>query len=100
MAKLNLTIQQVRKAVETKPGAGNVKIRGTGEMQAWIIVDGKKVARVTIPHGKGPLKKGTAKNICNSLKLSTKQCVDFIQCPMSGKEYIELLRQKIQEGLL
>nr|BAL54675.1 hypothetical protein HGMM_F17E10C05 [uncultured Acetothermia bacterium]BAL58339.1 hypothetical protein HGMM_OP1C034 [Candidatus Acetothermum autotrophicum] len=100
MAKLNFTIHQVRKAVERKAGAEHVVIRNTGEMQAWIIVDGKRVTRVTIPHGRGPLKKGTAKSICNSLKLNTKQCTDFIQCPMSGKDYIKVLRQKIKDGVL
>jgi len=87
-----------RRAIERKLGPSCV--RGSKELNYWLELDGKKVTRVTVTKSNDELRVGTQASIRNQLRLSRQQFDDLILCPMSGSGYYELLREKVEAGLL
>lgn len=76
--------------------------RSRGENNKWIVIDDKKVTRVTWPnkgHG-GNVSVGTENSIRKQLKLDKPNFARFVECPMDRNEYIEFLRQKIRNNQL
>ena len=63
-------------------------------------MDGKKVTRVTVTESNDELRAGTQASIRNQMRLSREQFDDLVLCPLSGSGYYELLRKKIEVGLL
>ena len=97
MSKYNFTIQELTSAISKKL---NLQFRIGKERNAWYELDGKKILRVTIPKGRGQVKIGTANSIRNQIKLSIEQYGDLIRCPISGKDYESIIREKIERGIL
>jgi hypothetical protein len=87
--KLNYNKQEVAHAIETKLRS---KPRSKTENNVWYILDGKKVLRVTYPHGRGVLPHGTANNIISQLKLDKSQFKELVKCPLSGSDYEKIIR--------
>lgn len=81
--------QDVRRAVEGKSG-GIRKSRK--EVNLRIYLNGKRVGRVTVPKGRGPLHPTTAKKIRDQLKLNPDEFREFVRCPLTGPDYEERLR--------
>ena len=82
---------------------GKVKLdfRHGKERNAWFVLDGEKRLRVTAPkEHSGNVPVGTAKAIRKQLKLTTSQFLELVACPMTGEDFRDLIRQKIQRGLL
>lgn len=94
MGKLNFRLQEARKALE-KPPVENRRIRESGETNAWILIGGQRKFRITVPQGRGEVKIGTAKSIYNQFKLNDEDCMAFIKCSMSGKEYVAFIEKKL-----
>lgn len=87
----------IKKVCENKL---NIEFRAAKEFNGWFILDGKKVARVTIPHGKGSrskdgIPKGTYKNMAKQLKLTIEQFDKLLNCPLKENEYKEILRKQL-----
>ena len=97
MGRLNYTKQEVRRAITEKLKA---RLRYAKEGQAWYEVDGRAVLRITIPKGRSDLPPGTLNSIINQLKLSKPEFSRLVKCPMRGKHYEQVIRGKIQQGLL
>ncbi len=87
--RLNYQKQDVAHAIVTKLRASP---RTSGENNVWYVLDGIKVLRVTYPHGRGDLKKGTINGIINQLKLNKAQFKDLIDCPLSAQDYEQIIR--------
>jgi len=71
-----------------------LQVRSTGHNYGWLIVKGKKVLRVHYSHGKGDIPEKITNKIRGQLKLSQKDFRDLIACPMTHKDYIEVLTEK------
>ena len=71
-----------------------IGFRTTKELNGWFVYNGKKILRVTIPKGRGLLRKGTQASIINQLKLTKEKFSDLIECPLSYEGYIKILKEK------
>lgn len=77
----------------------NLKVRSTGHNYGWLIVNNKKILRVHYSHGKGDVPPVIVNKIRGQLKLSQKDFVELINCPLTYEDYINILKQKgILEG--
>ena len=77
----------------------NIEFRAAKEFNGWFEFDGKKIARITIPHDKGSrtkngVPKGTYKNMAKQLKLTVEQFDRLLNCPLKRDEYEEILRSQ------
>ncbi len=64
----------------------------------WYLLDGKKVFIVKMPNlhgGSGSVSKGFLKQIRMKLRLDTRQFEDLVDCPLTAKEYEEIIRNTI-----
>jgi len=92
MGLLNVNYRDLIGALEQKVG---LSFRTGQERNAWYILDGKKVLRVTAPKThKGTVPKGTAGQIRNDLMLTIHEFRDLIACPISGSDYEQIIRDK------
>jgi len=90
--------RDVAHAIENKtPGDEG----GGKERSKWIVLDGKRVLRVTYPKShSADIKRGTLESIRKMLRLDRDQFDDFISCSMSGSDYEGHLRTLISSGEL
>ncbi|MCX7011948.1 MAG: hypothetical protein NTW86_05170 [Candidatus Sumerlaeota bacterium] len=97
MPKLNVDKHATSKALTDK-----LRLRfGSGkERNGWYELDGRKILRVTMPKGRGPLPTGTANSIRNQVKLTVEEFGDLLQCPLSGTDYEAIVRTKMDTGRL
>lgn len=87
--RLNYKKQDIAHAIENKL---NATPRTNSEKNVWYILDGRKILRVTYPHGKGDIPKGTVNSIINQLRLNKVQFKDFVACPLSAQHFEEIIR--------
>lgn len=97
MSLLNFTKQQLANALARKL---SLVFRTGKERNAWFELDGKRILRVTMPKGRGPLTPGTARAIQDQVKLSMQEYANLIKCPLLGKDYEAIIREKMDRGLL
>ena len=82
--------REVARALE---GKLSLDFRNGAELNAWFIHDGVKINRITAPHiHRGDIPHGTLRSIRNQTLLTAKQFEDLIDCPLSGQDYIQVLR--------
>jgi predicted RNA binding protein YcfA (HicA-like mRNA interferase family) len=63
-----------------------------------LFVDGKNTGiRTKISHGEKEIHDGLLSQMAKQTRLVRKEFLDLIDCPMTGSQYIELLRER---GLL
>ncbi len=91
------TKQDVRRAVERKSG-GIRKSRK--EVNLRLYLDEKRVGRVTVPKGRGPLHPRTAAKIRDQLKLTRDEFLEFVKCDLTGPGYEHRLREKLAEDVI
>lgn len=72
----------------------DLKVRSTGHKYGWLIVKDKKILRVHYSHGKGDIPNKIVNKIRGQLKLSQKDFIELINCPLTLEDYINLLKQK------
>jgi len=58
-----------------------------------IVVNGKFMARVTVPKGRGDIKPGTMRSIVSQTLLPKDKFSDLASCPFSQIDYINFLVQ-------
>ncbi|MBI5190260.1 MAG: hypothetical protein HZA22_06265 [Nitrospirae bacterium] len=91
MGLLNFEKQEIAQAIIKKL---RIKLRKGKERNGWYFLDGVPVLRVTIPHGNGNITPGTVNSIINETRLNKEQFRDLIKCPLSAKDYEEIIRDK------
>jgi hypothetical protein len=99
MTRLNLPAKDVVDAVTDKLQLSN--LRRTKEQFGDFCLDGKKQFTVKLPnvHGGNPnLSPGYQKAVRNRLRLTQAQFYDLVRCPMSRKDYENLIRSKLPPG--
>jgi hypothetical protein len=89
--------KDVKRAVREKACAAG---RSSKELNYWIHLDGEKVLRVTLPKSDDELRVGTQGSIRNQLRLAPTEFDELVRCPMTGPDYLNLLRSKRASGLL
>ena len=97
MGELNFSISDVQGLLE---GKLHLKPRKTGERNYWFYLDGRKCLRVTLPQGRGPLKRGTSNSIVNQLKLCKNQFREYVSCKNDLRDFENTIRGKIAMGLI
>ena len=97
MCALSLSKLEVARVLKQKL---NLQFRKGKEANGWFELDGRKILRVTVPKGRGDLAFGTARSIRDQLKLSNSQFADLANCPLSGKDYEEIIRGKVAQAIL
>ena len=96
MKNSNFNCHDVKTCCENKL---NIDFRGGGELNGWFILNGKKVARITVPKGRKFIPPGTYKTMAKQLKLNIAEFDDLLECPLKKEKYEEILRSKITDFL-
>ena len=60
----------------------------------WFCFEGKRVARITVPHGRKGLKTKTYVSMAKQLKITTDQFDGLLDCSFGRKEYLCHLEQE------
>ena len=99
MPRLDFRPREVAQALDLKVCD---ETRRRGEVNCWVIMDGKKLLRITRPqvHRGGSVPRGTLASIRRATRLNAEEFEQLIRCPMSRSEYRDLIRRKRDEGLL
>ena len=71
-----------------------LKVRSTKHCYGWFVFEGKKILRVHFSHGKGDISGRVADKIRSQLKLSQNDFKKLVDCPLSLKDYVAVLKQK------
>lgn len=79
----------VKRVAETKLG---ITFRDGKEYNGWFEYNGKKIARITVPHGRKPIPPKTYKKMANQLKLDASHFDSLLACPLTLADYINCLR--------
>jgi hypothetical protein len=98
MTKIRYKYKKLINSVQTKTPVG--KKRAGKENNLPLVIDGIQISRVTLPKVKGHSKDipvGTMNSIRNQLLLRNDQFIDFINCPMTKSDYINILKKKFAE---
>lgn len=72
----------------------DLKVRSTGHNYGWLIVNRRKILRVHYSHGKGDIPSVVVNKIRGQLKLSQKDFLELINCPLTYEGYLSILKQK------
>ena len=83
--------RDVKHCCENKLG---IQFRQGSEHNGWYTLEGRKVARITVPKGKKPIPPKTYKSMAGQLKLSVGEFDQLLECPLSSKEYEQIVRSK------
>ena len=81
----------VKRVTENKLG---ISFRDGKEYNGWFEYNGKKIARITVPHGRKPIPPKTYKKMAEQLKLDIEHFDNLLACPLTLDAYIECLRQQ------
>lgn len=72
-----------------------ISFRSNKHHNGWMLLEGKKVARVTVPLGRKVISIGVFKNIADQLKLSVNEFENLLSCSLSKEAYEKILFKKI-----
>lgn len=78
-------------------GKLGLELSHTKELHAWLVIDGKKVLRLTLTNehgGRSELSSGATNRLWKVTKLDREDFVDLLECPLSRDDYIEKLKAK------
>lgn len=89
--------QEIRKAIEKKL---SLKPRRGKENFVWYELDGNRILRITYPKGSGEIPKGTESSMRFQFRLDKREFKSLIKCPLSAKDYENIIRNKIKQNLL
>jgi len=93
MKNTNFHTKDVKTICENKL---DIEFRSGKEFNGWFRLDGKKVARITVPKGRKPIPKKTYKSMAMQLKLLVNEFDDLLECPISKEKYEQILKSRIQ----
>jgi len=93
MRNQNYHTFDVKKCCEKKLG---IVFRDGGEFNGWFYLGNKKVARITVPHGRKPIPPKTYKSMAIQLKLDTSDFDCLLDCSIDRVDYEQKLATKIK----
>ncbi|WP_304022746.1 hypothetical protein [Desulfovibrio piger] len=71
----------------------NIVFRDGSEFNRWFIYEGRKIARITVPHGRKPIPPKTYKSMAQQLKLPIEDFDELLDCPLKYDDYIKILKE-------
>ena len=72
-----------------------INFRSGAEYNGWYMLEGRKIARITIPQGRKPIPRKTYKSMATQLKLTVDQFDRLMDCPLDGQTYRKLIEQQL-----
>lgn len=75
----------------------DIEFRSGKEFNGWFILNGLKVARLTVPKGRKPIPPKTYQSMAAQLKISVTEFDDLLECPLGRNEYEKIIKNKIDE---
>lgn len=74
-------------------------IRSSSEKYGYYLIDGKRAFKVSSKaRWKGGVGKGRLSSLRAYLKLSQEEFKQLCECPMSGPDYHDLIKNRIQDN--
>ncbi len=77
-------------------GKLDIAFKGGHELNGWFMLENKKAARITIPHGRKFIPPKTYKTMAAQLKLTTDEFDDFLECPLDRQKYEIIIKAQIR----
>jgi hypothetical protein len=68
-----------------------ITFRNAGERNGWLIENDRKLARVTLPHGRRDLKKGTLGSVIRQLGADRPFFQGLMDCPKTREDLVRRL---------
>ena len=93
MSGYDYVCSKIKRSCENKLG---IKFRPSRskEINGWFMINKTKITRITIPKGRRRVGKGLFNVMAKQLKLSKQQFRDLIDCPLTRRDYEEILMKK------
>ena len=92
MSSSQYTFHSIKKICENKL---NIDFRSRKHFIGWVLLNGEKAVRITIPKGKkeaGPI---LYKSMAKDLLLDPDQFNELLACPLTTAQYLIILKEKI-----
>lgn len=90
-----------REVVRSIQSKLRMDFRSGSEPNAWYILDGKQLFRVTVPHvHEGDVPPRTLNEIRKQCRLPRDDFERLVRCPMSGSDYERRIGEMKEQGLL
>lgn len=87
--------KDVKDTCETKLGIDfNTRSRKSKEYNGWVFIHGKKATRITVPKGRKYLPAGTYGNMAKQLRIKNSEFDDFLDCPLTGDEVKQFIKNR------
>ena len=84
------TAHDIRQICSTKL---KLAFKGNSEQNAWYSLDGRKVCRLTVPHGRKNVKPKTYGSMARQLKLTVVQFDELLECSLQRAGYDAIVRR-------
>ncbi len=76
-------------------GKLDIAFKGSHELNGWFMLNDKKVARITVPHGRKFIPPKTYKSMATQLKFTTDEFDDLLECPLDRPKYESIIKAQI-----
>jgi predicted RNA binding protein YcfA (HicA-like mRNA interferase family) len=73
----------------------DIAFKGSNELNGWFMLNDKKVARITVPHGRKVIPPKTYKSMATQLKLTTDEFDALLECPLDRQMYESIIKAQI-----
>ena len=77
-------------------GKLDIAFKGTHELNGWFKLENKKIARITISHGRKFIPPKTYKSMAMQLKLTTEEFDDLLECPLDRQRYENIIKTQME----
>lgn len=94
MKNMKFSTADVKRRCEKKL---DIEFRSGKEFNGWFILNGLKVARLTVPKGKKPIPPKTYQSMASQLKIAVTEFDELLECPLGREEYEEIIKAKLDE---
>jgi hypothetical protein len=71
----------------------SIAFRSNGHFVGWILLDGIKTARITVPKGRKSIGPKLYKSTARQLELETEQFDKLLACPMTAAQYMRIVKK-------
>jgi len=93
----NFTCGDLYEGVAQKLDLESTKKKRSPHPVYWYTLDDRRVLRVTLPNwhgGSQAISTGFLQQIKRSLRLTTRQFEDLVNCPLTVEEYEQIVREQ------
>ena len=89
MSSRQYRTNDVARCCENKLG---MRLKGKNHLNAWFRLDGKRVARITVPKGRKDIAPKTYASMAKQLRLTRDEFGELLACPLSLADYRGIVR--------